>query len=78
MKDCKIIFTNKQTYEFESKDLAKALEYAKNLDGEKGVHVWAIKTPWGVLQPMDEETFENVSTCVFDGGTEDGASYALD
>ena len=76
MKDCKIIYTNKQTYEFNSKDLAQALEYAQKLEQSNKVHVWAIKTPWGVLQPMDEEMFENVSSAVFDGGTEDGASYA--
>ena len=60
-KDCRIIFTNKQTYDFSSKDLAKALEWSQNQ------RVWAIKTPWGILQPMDEETFDNVSTIVFDG-----------
>lgn len=76
MRDCKIIYTNKQTYDFSSKDLAQALQYAKKLETTSKVRVWAIKTPWGILQPMDEETFENVSSAVFDGGTEDGASYA--
>lgn len=60
-KDCKIIFLNKQTYDFSSKDLAKALSWA---EGQK---VWAIETPWGILQPMDKETFENVASCVFTG-----------
>jgi hypothetical protein len=60
-KDCKIIFLNKQTYDFNSKDLAKALEWSKDQK------VWAIRTPWGILQPMDEETFDNVAACVFTG-----------
>lgn len=61
MKDCKIIFCNKQTYDFDFNDIKKALEWSK------GKNVWAISTPVGILQPMDEETFDNVSTCVFDG-----------
>lgn len=69
MKDCKIIFCSKQTYDFNSKDLAKALEFCQDK------RVWAIKTPWGVLQPMDEETFNNVSQIVFDGGSKDGYAY---
>lgn len=67
-----MIFTNKQTYDFAFKDLQKALEWAK------GRNVWAIKTPVCVLTLMDPEEFENVSSAVFDGPCDDGASYAND
>jgi len=60
-KDCTIIFLDKKTYDFSFEDIKKALEWAKDKN------VWAIKTPVGVLQPMDEETFDNISTCVFTG-----------
>ena len=60
-KDSTIIFLDKRTYDFSFDDIKKALEWAKDKK------VWAIKTPVGVLQPMDEETFDNVSQCVFDG-----------
>lgn len=69
MKDAQIIFLNKQTYDFNSDDIAKALEYCKDKK------VWAIKTRWGVIQPMSEEEFDNVSAFVFDGPIDDGASY---
>ena len=64
-KDCELIFCNKQTYQFSSKDLAKALAWGKDKN------IWAVKTPWGILQPMDEETFDNVSTIVFDGPSDE-------
>lgn len=62
-KDCEIIFCNKQTYQFSSKDLAKALEWAQDKK------VWVFKTPWGVFQPMPEEEFDIISDAVF-GPTE--------
>lgn len=72
MKDAKIIFLNKQTYDFDSNDIAKALEFCKDKK------VWAIKTKWGVIQPMDEEEFDNVSSAVFDGPIDDGYNYQQD
>lgn len=62
-KDCKIIFLNKEVYEFSFEDIGKALMWAK----ENNNNVWAIETPAGILQPMDEETFENVMSFTFDG-----------
>lgn len=64
VKDCEMIFCNKQTHKFNSKDLAKALQFGQTHN------IWAIKTPWGILQPMDEDTFDNVSACVFTGPTD--------
>lgn len=56
-KDCKMIFSNGQPdYEFRSRDLDIALKWAK----ENNVPVHAIKTPWFVLSPLDEETFDTV------------------
>ena len=62
-KDCKIVFLNKEVYEFNSADMVKALKFA----WEKKSQVWAINTPWGVFQPMDPEEFENVFACVMSG-----------
>ena len=67
-KDCKIIFTNKQTYDFKFEDLTKAIKWSQDknanqssagLQTNKVCQVWAIKTPFGIFQPMDEEMFEN-------------------
>ena len=63
-KNCKLIFTNKQTYDFSFEDIDKAIKWSS----EKG-NVWAIKTPYGILQPMDEEMFDNVSTAMFENHT---------
>lgn len=68
-KDCEIIFTNKQTYKFSSKDLAKALAYCQ------GKSVFGIDTPWGVLSIIDREGFEYVKDAVFDGPSEPGVGY---
>jgi hypothetical protein len=58
-KDCKMIFSNGQpVYEFRSRDLDIALKWAK----ENNAPVQAIKTPWGVLSLLDEETFETVNS----------------
>lgn len=70
--DCQIIFLNKDTYDFHSKDFVKAMEWAQKRP------VWAIKTPWGIFQPMDAETFEHIRDAVFDGPELDGASYGED
>ena len=59
-KDCEIIFCNKQTYQFSSKDLAKALAWGKDKN------IWAIKTPWMILTVMDPEEFEHVSDAMFE------------
>lgn len=72
IKDCEIIFSNKQTYKFSSKDLAKALAYCE------GKSVFGIDTPWGVISMMDREMFERVKDAVFDGPYDNGASYAGD
>lgn len=68
-KDCEIIFSNKQTYKFNSKDLAKALAYCQ------GKSVFGIDTPWGVLSILDRESFEFVRDAVFDGPSELGEGY---
>ena len=53
-KDCKIIFSNGQPdYEFRSRDLDLALKWAK----ENNVPIQAVKTPWYVLSPFDEDTY---------------------
>lgn len=62
-KDCKIVFLNKEVYEFNSDDMVKALKFA---DANKS-KVWAINTPWGVFQPMSPEEFENVFAAVMGG-----------
>lgn len=59
-KDCKIIFCDKKTYDFNSNDLAKALAWCKDK------RVYAIKTPWCILTLMSEEEFENVASCMFE------------
>lgn len=69
VKDCEIIFANKQTYKFNSKDLAKALAYCQ------GKSVFGIDTPWGVLSIIDREGFEFVRDAVFDGPSEPGVGY---
>lgn len=61
-KDCEIVLLNKFTHKFALKDLHKALKWGSENGG-----IWAISTPYGVLQPMDEEAFENVSACMFEG-----------
>ena len=58
-KDCTIIFCDKQTYDFNSKDFVKALKYCE------GKPVYAIKTPWVVLTVMDPEEFDFVTSAVF-------------
>ena len=68
-KDCEIIFCNKQTYKFNSADLAKALKFCEDK------RVFAIYTPWGVLSMMDKETFENVRDCVMGGPATRGEGY---
>lgn len=72
MKDSKIVFCNKQTYEFAFDDLAKAVKFCE------GKRVWAIETPHGIWQPMDKDFYENTSDAVFGGPIEDGASYGED
>lgn len=72
VKDCEIIFCNKQTYKFNSKDLDKALQYCQ------GKPVFAIDTPWGVLSIIDREGFEFVRDAVFDGPAEGGYEYGKD
>ena len=62
-KDCKIVFLDKQVYEFNSEDMVKALKFA---DANKS-KVWAIHTPWGVFQPMSPEEFENIFSAVMAG-----------
>lgn len=69
IKDCEIIFCNKQTYKFASKDLQKALEFCKDK------RVYAIDTPWGVLSILSREEFENVKSFVMDGPVEQGTGY---
>lgn len=64
-KDCEIIYTDKSTYKFNSKDLAKALKFCE------GKPVFAIDTPWGVLSIMDRKGFEFVRDAVFDGPADD-------
>lgn len=68
-KDCEIIFANKQTYKFNSKDLAKALAYCQ------GKSVFGIDTPWGVLSIIDREGFEFVRDAVFDGPSDPEEGY---
>lgn len=68
-KDCEIIFCNKQTYRFSSKDFDKALAYCQDK------RVFAIETPWGVLSIMDKETFDNVKGFVMDGPATGGTGY---
>ncbi len=60
VKDCEIIFANKQTYKFNSKNLDKALAFCQ------GKSVFGIDTPWGVLTIIDREGFEFVRDAVFD------------
>ena len=62
-KDCKIVFLNKEVYNFNSEDMVKALKFAR----EKKSQVWAINTPWGVFQPMSPEEFENIFSAVMTG-----------
>ena len=62
-KDCKIVFINKEVYNFNSEDMVKALKFA----WEKKSQVWAIQTPWGVFQPMAPEEFENIFSAVMTG-----------
>lgn len=62
-KDCKLIFLNKEVHEFRSEDIIKALKYSH----ENKSKVWAISTPWGVFQPMDEDEFDNIFTAVMSG-----------
>lgn len=69
IKDCEIIFANKQTYKFNSKNLDKALAYCQ------GKSVFGIETPWGVLSIIDKEGFEFVKDAVFDGPAEVGEGY---
>lgn len=68
-KDCEIVFCNKQTYKFHSKDLQKALEFCQ------GKRVFGIDTPWGVLSIIDKEEFETVKGYVMDGPAEGGEGY---
>ena len=69
IKDCEIIFANKQTYKFNSKNLDKALVFCQ------GKSVFGIDTPWGVLSIIDREGFEFVRDAVFDGPSELEAGY---
>ena len=62
-KDCKVVFLNKQVYEFAFEDLAKAVKYA----WEHKSQVWAINTPYGVFQPMSPDEFENIFAAVMTG-----------
>lgn len=62
-KDCKVVFLDKQVYEFNHENMVKALQYA---DQNKS-KVWAITTPWGVFQPMSPEEFENIFDAVMTG-----------
>lgn len=68
-KDCEIVFCNKQTYKFSSKDLQKALAFCQ------GKRVFGIETPWGVLSLIDKEEFEIVKGYVMDGPAEGGEGY---
>lgn len=53
-KDCKLVFSNGQPdYEFAARDLDRALAWAK----EKNIPLQAIRTPWYVLSPLDEDTY---------------------
>ena len=55
MKDCEIVFTNGlPNYQFSSADLAKALMWIKDKP------VQCIKTPWGVLQRIDSDEYNNI------------------
>lgn len=63
VKDCEIIFANKQTYKFNSKNLDKALQFCQDKN------VFGIETPWGVLSLMNKEMFEYVRDAVFTGPT---------
>jgi len=69
IKDCEIIFANKQTYKFNSKNLDKALAFCQ------GKSVFGIDTPWGVLTIIDREGFEFVRDAVFDGPSEPEVGY---
>lgn len=71
-KDCEIVFCNKQTYKFNSKDIIKALKYCE------GKQVFGIDTPWGVLSIIDRDSFENVRDAVLGGPSEDPIGYAGD
>lgn len=62
-KDCKVVFCNKQIYEFNSENMVKALKYAY----EKKEQVWVIETPWGVFQPMGREEYEAIFDAVMAG-----------
>ena len=55
-KDCKIIFTNKTTYDFPYGKLTVALKTIK----EKGWKVMAIHTPYGVLTTLSEEEYKQI------------------
>lgn len=66
-KDCKLVFCDKQVHDFSSDDLIKALEYAS----KNKSRVWAIKTPWGVFQPMSPEEFDNVFDAVMNATTDE-------
>ncbi len=56
MKDCRLIFEGKNPdYQFESKDLAVALKYAR----EKNWPLLAIKTPWFWLSVMDDDVAQS-------------------
>lgn len=57
-KDCEITFLNKKTYEFNHEDLLVALDKTKDMG------VWAMRTPWGIFQPMDAEMYDNVKDAV--------------
>lgn len=59
-KDCELIFCDKQIHKFFNGDIVRALQYAS----EHKSTVWAIKTPWGVFQPMSPEEFDNVFDAV--------------
>lgn len=68
-KDCEIVFCNKQTYKFNSKDLQKALAFCQ------GKRVFGIETPWGILSILDREEFENVRDFVMGGPAQLGEGY---
>lgn len=55
MKDCKLIFAGDiAPYEFESKNLAVALAWAK----DKKWDIVAVITPWYSLSVFDHETYK--------------------
>ena len=62
-KDCEIVFANKQTYKFNSKDLAVALKETQ------GKNIFAINTPWCVLQLFDRDHFEHLMEFMFEDHT---------